>query len=99
RFLDLGFYISIPGTITFPKSKTLQDVAARAPLDRLLIETDAPFLAPVPKRGRRNEPAFVLYTAAELARVKGLPLEEVAEATTANARTLFGLPEPEQGPS
>lgn len=99
RFLDLGFYISIPGTITFSKSKTLQDVAARAPLDRLLIETDAPFLAPVPKRGRRNEPAFVLYTAAEVARVRGLTLEEVAGATTANARTLFRLPGSEQGPS
>lgn len=91
KFLDLGFYISIPGTVTFPKNHVLRDVVARLPLDTLLVETDAPFLAPVPKRGRRNEPAYVRHTAMEVAKIKGISLEEAAEATTRNARTLFGL--------
>ena len=92
QFLDLGFFISIPGTVTFPKAETVRDVAAKVPLDRLLIETDAPFLAPVPKRGRRNEPALVRYTAMEVARVRGMAPEDLARATTANARALFKLP-------
>jgi len=94
RHIDLGFYISIPGTVTFPKAKTLRQVVAKIPLDCLLLETDSPFLAPVPRRGRRNEPALVKFTAAEVARIKGLAIEEVAAATTANARTLFKLPYP-----
>jgi TatD DNase family protein len=93
QFLDMGFYISIPGTVTFPKAETVRDVAAKMPLDRLLIETDAPFLAPVPKRGRRNEPALVKHTAMEVARVRGMAPEDLALATTANARALFKLPE------
>ena len=93
KFLDLGFYISIPGTVTFPKADTVRDVAARVPLDRLLVETDAPFLAPVPKRGRRNEPALVKYTALEVARVRNMAPDDLARATTANARAVFKLPE------
>lgn len=92
NFLDLGFHLSIPGPITFPKSEALRQVAAQAPLDRLLIETDAPFLAPVPRRGRRNEPALIRYTAAEAAKVRGMPLEEFVREVAANARALFGLP-------
>lgn len=91
RFLDLGFLISIPGTITYLGAETLRRAVEKIPLDALLIETDAPFLAPLPKRGRRNEPAFVRYTAQAVAEVKKLPVEEVAAATTANARRLFGL--------
>lgn len=91
RFLDLGFYISIPGTVTFPKATVVHDVVARLPMDAILLETDAPFLAPVPRRGRRNEPALVRHTAAEVARIKGLSLEETARITTANARAAFGI--------
>ncbi|MBW2622856.1 MAG: TatD family hydrolase, partial [Deltaproteobacteria bacterium] len=89
RYLDLGFHISFPGWITFPKLESIREVAARLPLDSLLVETDCPFLAPVPKRGKRNEPGYVRYTAAELARVRNQPVEEVASATTKNARDLF----------
>jgi len=93
RFLDLGFYISITGAVTFRKADVLREVAAKTPLDRLLVETDAPFLAPVPHRGRRNEPALVRYTAAEVARLKNISFEETAEITSANARRLFRPPE------
>ncbi|MBF0527947.1 MAG: TatD family hydrolase [Deltaproteobacteria bacterium] len=91
KFLDLGFLISIPGTVTFPKAAVIRDVVARLPLDVLLVETDAPFLAPVPRRGKRNEPAWVLLTAQEIAAIKKVPLAEVAEVTTANARRIFKL--------
>jgi TatD DNase family protein len=94
RCLDLGFYLTIAGPVTFNKSHTLQDVARNCPLDRLLLETDAPFLAPVPKRGKRNEPSYLVHTAAKVAALRGLPPEEVARQTTANARRLFRLPEP-----
>lgn len=96
RFIDLGFHISIPGTVTFPKADTLRKVVDKLPLDALLIETDAPFLAPLPHRGKRNEPAYVKLTAAEVARVKKLSLEEIASITTANAQRLFGLPNVEE---
>lgn len=96
RFLDLGFFISIPGTVTYPKAETLRRVVEQVPLDGLLVETDAPFLTPMPHRGKRNEPAFVRFTAEAVAKVKGLSLEEVAAATTANARRLFGLGSKEQ---
>ena len=99
KFVDLGFYISIPGTITFPKAVEVREVVKKLPLDVLLVETDAPFLAPVPKRGRRNEPALVRHTAVMLAEVKGISLEEAARATTRNARNLFGLPAASQGPA
>ena len=94
KCLDLGLYLSIAGPVTFAKSQTLQELAQNCPLDRLLIETDAPFLAPVPKRGKRNEPAFLVYTAEKIAFLRNLPLEEVARQTSVNARRLFRLPAP-----
>jgi len=90
-FMDLGFYISIPGTVTYKKAVPLQEVAAKIPLERLLVETDAPFLAPVPHRGKRNEPAFVAHTAREIARLRDMDFEALANATSRNARTLFKL--------
>ncbi|OPX85150.1 MAG: putative deoxyribonuclease YcfH [Pelotomaculum sp. PtaB.Bin104] len=89
--MKLGFYISIAGPVTFNKSNKLKDVATRLPLDRLLIETDSPFLTPVPYRGKRNEPAFVQYTAAEVAALKKLDSAELAKICTENGRTLFRL--------
>ncbi len=91
RFMELGFYISIPGVVTFNKAEELQEAARRIPLESLLVETDAPFLAPVPRRGRRNEPAYVLYTAQKVAELKGITLDEVAGTTTANVEKLFHL--------
>jgi TatD DNase family protein len=91
RSLDLGFYLSFGGILTFPKSIELQEVARRAPADRILIETDAPYLAPVPKRGKRNEPAFVVETARKLAEIRGETLESIAATTTANFRKLVKL--------
>lgn len=87
--LALGFYISISGIVTFKNVRELQAIAARLPLDRLLIETDAPFLAPVPHRGRPGEPAFVADTAAFIAQLRGERVEAIAEATAANFHTLF----------
>jgi TatD DNase family protein len=95
KCLDLGLYLSIAGPVTFDKSQILQELAQNCPLDRLLIETDAPFLAPVPKRGKRNEPAFVVYTAEKIASLRKLPLEDVARQTSLNARRLFRLPTPQ----
>lgn len=89
RALALGLYISFSGIVTFKKADALRAVAAAAPLERLLVETDAPYLAPGPKRGKRNEPAFVTHTAAEVARVRGLPADDLAAATTANFFRLF----------
>ena len=89
KVLALGLYISISGIVTFKNAKALQDVARTVPLDRLLIETDSPFLAPVPHRGRPCEPAFVVDTARFLAELRGEPLETLAEATTANFHALF----------
>jgi TatD DNase family protein len=91
RCLDLGFYLSIAGVVTFPRAEFLQDVVRRAPLDRLLIETDSPFLAPVPRRGKTNEPAFVLHTARKIAECRQEPFDEVAARTTQNARSVFGI--------
>ncbi|MDE0030642.1 MAG: TatD family hydrolase [Deltaproteobacteria bacterium] len=91
-FLDLGFYLSFSGIVTFKNAEALRDIARWVPLDRLLIETDAPFLAPVPKRGRRNEPAYVRFVAETLARARGVDVDEIAGASSRNARTLFGLP-------
>ena len=87
--LDLGLYISISGIVTFKNAKDLQAIASELPLVRLLIETDAPFLAPVPHRGRPCEPAFVADTARFLAELRGETLEQLAEATSANFRALF----------
>jgi TatD DNase family protein len=87
--LDLGFYISISGIVTFRNAEDLRAIVRDVPLDRLLVETDAPYLAPVPYRGKRNEPAFVAATAAAVAVLKGVETEELAAATTANFFRLF----------
>lgn len=89
--LDLGFYISFSGILTFKNSEPLRDCAKVFPLNRLLVETDAPYLAPLPHRGKKCEPAMVTFTAQKLAEVKGLSIQEVAQATTQNAFTLFRL--------
>lgn len=91
KCLDMGFYLSIPGVVTFTKTETLQDAVRRAPLDRLLVETDAPYLAPVPFRGKPNEPAYVLHTARKVADLRAEPFEKVAERTTANVRNVFRI--------
>jgi TatD DNase family protein len=87
--VDLGLSISVSGVVTFKKSDALRAILAEVPVDRLLVETDAPYLAPDPFRGKRNEPAYVVYTAAALARVKGVAPEEIARQTTENVRRLF----------
>ena len=95
--LDLGFYISFSGILTFKTAQDLRDVAAFVPLDRMLIETDSPYLAPVPKRGKTNNPSYVPYVAAELARIKSLPVKEIADVTSRNFELLFkGVLKPEQ---
>lgn len=91
-YLDLGFAISFSGIVTFPKGENVRAAARDVPLDRMLVETDAPFLAPIPHRGERNEPAFVADTARRLAEVKGVSEAEMRQATAANARALFRLP-------
>jgi TatD DNase family protein len=91
RAMEMGFLISFAGNVTYPKAQPLRDVAAKVPLDQLLVETDAPFLAPMPNRGQRNEPGWVAYTAEVLAGVKGISFEEMASATTKNFERLFGL--------
>jgi TatD DNase family protein len=85
----MGGYISFSGILTFPKSNELRDIAADLPLDRLLVETDSPYLAPVPFRGKRNEPGYTVHTAKVLGEVRGLAPEEVADLTTANFRLLY----------
>jgi TatD DNase family protein len=89
--IDLGCHLGFAGMVTFRSSTALREVAAAIPLDRLLVETDSPFLAPEPLRGRRNEPANVVHTARCLALARGEPLEALAAATTANARRVFGV--------
>ena len=97
--LDLGFYISFSGILSFKTAQALRDVAAFVPLDRCLIETDSPYLAPVPHRGRTNSPAWVPHVAAELARIKGLPVADIAAATSRNFEQLFALPNPVTEPA
>ncbi|WP_295855721.1 TatD family hydrolase [uncultured Xylophilus sp.] len=87
--LDLGFYISFSGILTFKNAQALRDVAAFVPMDRMLIETDSPYLAPVPYRGKTNNPSYVPYVARQIADLRGLPLEAVAESTSANFDRLF----------
>jgi TatD DNase family protein len=94
QVLDLGFFISVTGVVTFPKAKVIKEVVSYVPLDRLLIETDSPFLSPAPYRGKPNEPARVVHVAEEIARIKEVSLQEVARCTSANARDLFRLPVP-----
>ncbi|AGC44542.1 TatD family hydrolase [Myxococcus stipitatus DSM 14675] len=91
RYLDRGFFLSLSGVITYKKTEALQDAVRFAPLDRLMVETDSPYLAPVPHRGRKNEPSHVVETAKKLAELKGVALETVTEVTTANASALFNL--------
>ena len=87
--IDLGFHISFSGIVTFKNAKQLHDVAMRVPFDRMLIETDSPYLAPVPFRGKPNEPAYVAHVASRIAELRGIPVEEVGRATTDNFFRLF----------
>jgi TatD DNase family protein len=91
RALDLGFLISFAGNITFPKAQNIRDAAQMVPLDRMLIETDSPYLAPIPHRGQRNEPAFVIETARQIAALQGMPPEAIGEQTSENFRRIFKL--------
>ncbi len=89
--LDLGFVFSFAGNITYPKAQNIRDAAAMAPLDRILIETDSPYLAPVPHRGKRNEPAFVVESARQIGTLRGMTVEEVGQQTSENFRRFFRL--------
>jgi TatD DNase family protein len=91
RSLDLGFLVSFAGNLTYPKAQPLRDVAAQLPLDGILVETDAPWLAPTPYRGKRNEPAWVVRTAETLAELQGVEAQEIAHATTKNFNRLFDI--------
>jgi TatD DNase family protein len=91
RYLDLGFLLSLSGVVTYKNAQALQDAVRFAPLDRLMVETDSPYLAPIPYRGKKNEPSYVVETAKKVAELKGVSLERVAEVTTANAAALFGF--------
>ncbi|MFN4132133.1 MAG: TatD family hydrolase [Caldimicrobium sp.] len=91
KILEFNSLISIPGVITFEKAKELREAVKIIPLERIVLETDCPFLSPIPMRGKRNEPAFLIYTAQKLAEIKNLTLEEVAEITTKNAINFFKL--------
>lgn len=93
RFLDLGMHISFSGVVTFKKAQDVQEAATHVPLDRLLVETDAPYLAPVPYRGKRNEPGYTRYTVEKIAELRNLPVEEVALQTWKNAHRLFRIAE------
>ncbi|HEX9021037.1 MAG TPA: TatD family hydrolase [Nitrospirota bacterium] len=98
RMIELGFSISIAGPVTFPKAEALREVVRQTPIEHLLIETDSPYLAPQPLRGKRNEPAFVRHTAEMIAKVKGLTFDDVARITSFNAMQLFGIGKiPERG--
>jgi TatD DNase family protein len=94
RALDMGFMISFAGNVTFPKAQQIRDSAAQVPLDRMLIETDSPFLAPVPYRGKRNEPAYVKETARQIGELRGLSVEQVGEETSRNFYRFFSVPAP-----
>ncbi|MFO7741695.1 MAG: TatD family hydrolase [Anaerolineae bacterium] len=90
--LDMGFFIGISGPVTFSTAEPLRDVARAVPLDRLLVETDCPYLTPEPHRGKRNEPAYVRHVVEAIAQARSKPVERIADLTTHNARTLLGLP-------
>jgi len=90
--IDLGFHISFSGIVSFRNATALHEVARRVPLERMLIETDSPYLAPVPHRGKRNQPAYVRHVAEEIARLRDVPVATIAEATSANFFRLFGIP-------
>src|SRR5437879_6634495 len=89
--LDLGFYLSFSGVITFQNATMLRDIVKTVPLDRTLVETDSPYLTPVPHRGKRNEPAYVRHVAEQIAEIHGLSAQEVEEATTQNTKRLFRI--------
>ena len=91
KCLDMGFHISVPGSITFKNAERFQDIVKRLPLESILVETDAPYLSPVPFRGKRNEPSYVRYTAEKIAEIKKISFEEVAEVTSENALRVFRL--------
>lgn len=91
KFMDLGFYIGIGGPVTFKKNVTTKTLVKEMPLDRLLVETDSPYLAPSPYRGKRNEPAYTKYVVEEIAKLRGLSIEEISDITTQNANRLFNL--------
>jgi TatD DNase family protein len=91
RALDRGAHLSFSGIVTFPKALEVREAAAICPDDRLLVETDAPYLAPVPHRGRRNRPAWVVHVGERLAEVRGVPATRIAEITTANGRHVYGI--------
>lgn len=91
EYIKLGFYISLGGPVTFKKSRVPKEVAAAIPLDRLLIETDSPYLTPEPNRGKRNDPTYVKYTAETIAEIRGISIEELGEATSRNVKELFGI--------
>lgn len=93
RALHLGFHISIPGTVTYKKNEILRSIVAQLPPERLILETDCPFLSPEPFRGKDNEPAFIVHTARKVAEVRGVPLREISRVTTGNAIRLFDLPQ------
>ena len=90
-FLEMGFYLSISGLLTFKNARKLPEVVAMMPLDRLLVETDSPYLTPTPYRGKRNEPAYVRLVVEEIARLRGISIEEVAAITVENTRRVFGI--------
>jgi TatD DNase family protein len=98
-FLDLGLYLGVGGPLTYPKNVALREAVASIPLDRILIETDCPYLTPVPHRGRRNEPSYVRFVAEAIAELREVPVDEVAAATVENATVLFGLTDPSGSPS
>lgn len=91
KMLDLGFYISFSGIITFKNANALRDVVAQIPLERMLVETDSPYLAPAPYRGKRNEPAYISHVAQQIAEIRNLPIDEIMRITTMNAIQLFSL--------
>lgn len=92
--MEMGFYISFSGIVTFKNAADLKEVAKKVPLDRMLVETDSPYLAPIPYRGKTNQPAYVKHVAEEIARLRGISMEEVAAATSQNFFKLFRLPQP-----
>ncbi|SHI72450.1 TatD DNase family protein [Malonomonas rubra DSM 5091] len=96
KCLEMGFYLSFPGTITYPKNEAARDVVRAVPIDKILVETDCPYLSPQKFRGKRNEPAYVRYTAEKVAEIKGLTIEDVARVTSRNCFDLFGFGEVDQ---
>ncbi len=93
KCLDMGLYLSFTGVVTFPKAANIHEVVKKVPVERMLVETDCPYLAPLPHRGKRNEPSFILETAKKIAEIKGLSYDDVARITTLNAKELFGIGE------